>query len=90
MGVTAENIAKEFNISREEQDEFAATSQQKAGAAMEAGKFADEIVPITIKQHKKEVVIDTDEHPRPETTAEDLAKGGIEVLGRVVWIGSEL
>lgn len=74
MGVTAENIAKEFGISREEQDAFAAASQQKAGAAMEAGKFKDEIVPVTIKGRKGDTIIDTDEHPRPDTTADGLAK----------------
>jgi acetyl-CoA C-acetyltransferase len=74
MGVTAENVAKEFAISRTEQDEFAAASQQKAEAAMKAGKFKNEIVPITIKGKKEDTLIDTDEHPRAGTTADALAK----------------
>jgi len=75
MGVTAENIARKFEISREEQDEFAAHSQQKAEAAQKAGKFQDEIIPIEIPQRKGEpVVFDTDEFPRHGTTTEGLAK----------------
>jgi acetyl-CoA C-acetyltransferase len=75
MGDTAENVAEKHNISREEQDEFAAASQQKAERAIEQGKFRDEIVPVTIKQRKgDDIVFDTDEHPRPGTTAESLAK----------------
>ncbi len=74
MGVTAENIAKQFGISREEQDAFALSSQQKTGAAMKAGKFKDEIVPVVISGRKGDVTIDTDEHPKPDTTAESLAK----------------
>lgn len=74
MGVTAENIATQFGISREEQDAFAAASQQKAGAAMAAGRFKDEITPVVIPGRKGDVTIDTDEHPRPETTTESLAK----------------
>lgn len=74
MGITAENVAEKFSISREEQDAFAAASQQKAGAAMEAGKFADEIIPVTIKHRKGDIVVDTDEFPRPETSAESLGK----------------
>lgn len=75
MGVTAENIVKKFGISREEQDEFAANSQQKAEAAQKAGKFKDEIIPIEVPQRKGEpVVFDTDEFPRHGTTAESLAK----------------
>ncbi|MHA1539171.1 MAG: acetyl-CoA C-acetyltransferase [Alphaproteobacteria bacterium] len=74
MGNTAENIANEFKISREEQDAFALDSQQKAAKAMEAGKFKDEIVPVTVKLRRKELVVDTDEHPKPETTVESLAK----------------
>ena len=73
MGNTAENVAEKYQITREDQDNFAAASQQKAGAAMAAGAFKDEIVPVTIKTRKGEVVVDTDEHPRPETTAESLA-----------------
>ncbi len=74
MGVTAENVAKQFGISRAEQDEFALASQTKAGAAMKAGKFKDEIVPVTISSRKGDVVVDTDEHPKPDTTLESLAK----------------
>lgn len=73
MGVTADNIAKKYNISREAQDEFALASQQKALTAIEAGRFKDEIVPITYSTRKGEVVFDTDEHPR-QTTMEKLAK----------------
>lgn len=75
MGVTAENIAKEWNLLREEQDAFAAASQQKAEAAIKAGKFKDEIVPVVIPQRKGEPkVFDTDEFPRFGTTTETLAK----------------
>lgn len=73
MGVTADNIAKKYNISREAQDEFALASQQKALAAIESGRFKDEIVPITYSTRKGEVVFDTDEHPR-QTSMEKLAK----------------
>jgi acetyl-CoA C-acetyltransferase len=74
MGITAENIAEEWGLTREQLDEFAAKSQQKAVAAIEAGKFKDEIVPVEVKMKKKTVVVDTDEGPRPGTTAEGLAK----------------
>jgi acetyl-CoA C-acetyltransferase len=74
MGVTAENIAKKFGITRQEQDEFALGSQQKTAAAMQAGKFKEEIVPVIIKGRKGDVVVDTDEHPKADTTAETLAK----------------
>lgn len=75
MGITAENIAEKYGISREEQDEFAALSQQKAQAAIEAGRFKEEIVPLIIPQHKKDdLVFDTDEHPRFGTTADKLTK----------------
>ncbi|MEQ8156484.1 MAG: acetyl-CoA C-acetyltransferase [Clostridiaceae bacterium] len=75
MGVTAENIAKEWNLTREELDAFAAASQQKAEAAIKAGKFKDEIVPVVIPQRKGEPkVFDTDEFPKFGTTAESLAK----------------
>ncbi len=74
MGVTAENIAKKFGISRAEQDEFAFSSQQKAAAAMQAGKFKDEIIPVVIKGKKGDVTIDTDEHPKADTTMESLGK----------------
>src|SRR5581483_6283838 len=74
MGITAENIASKYGINRDEQDEFAAESQAKAGAAIKAGKFKDEIVPVEIPAKKGETVrFDTDEHPRPDTTAQRLA-----------------
>ncbi|NVK37985.1 MAG: acetyl-CoA C-acetyltransferase [Gammaproteobacteria bacterium] len=74
MGITAENLAEKFDISREAQDEFAAASQQKAVAAQEAGKFKDEIIPLSIPQRKgDDVIVDTDECPRAGTTAEKLA-----------------
>ena len=74
MGNTAENIATQWQLTREEQDAFAANSQQKAEAAMKAGKFKDEIAPVTIKTRKGETVVDTDEHPKEGVTAEGLAK----------------
>ena len=74
MGITAENIAEKWGITREEQDEFALASQQKAEAAIKGGKFKDEIVPVTVKQKKKEVVFDTDEFPRFGASIEALAK----------------
>ena len=75
MGVTAENIAKEWNLTREEQDQFALNSQLKAEAAIKAGKFKDEIVPVVIPQRKGEPkVFDTDEFPRFGATIESLAK----------------
>lgn len=75
MGITAENVAKKYEITREEQDEYAAKSQQKAEAAIKAGLFKDEIVPITVKVNKKEErIFDTDEHCRFGTTVEKLAK----------------
>ncbi len=73
MGVTAENVAKKYSISREEQDAFAVESQRKAGEAMASGRFKDEIVPVVIKGRKGDTIIDTDEHPRPSTTLEALA-----------------
>ncbi len=75
MGITAENIVKKYRISREEQDAFAALSQQRAEAAQKAGRFKDEIIPIEIPQKKGDpIVVDTDEFPRHGTTAESLAK----------------
>ncbi len=74
MGTTAENVAKKWQLTRDEQDAFAAASQQKAEAAQNEGKFKEEIVPVTIKTRKGEVVVDTDEHPKHGTTAEGLAK----------------
>ena len=73
MMITAENVAEQWNLTREELDAFAAKSQQKAVAAQEAGKFQDEIVPVEVKQRKKTVIVDTDEGPRPGTTEETLA-----------------
>jgi len=74
MGVTAENVATQHQISRDDQDAFALESQRRAGAAIAAGHFKGEIVPVVIKTRRGEVVFDTDEHPKPKTTAEDLAK----------------
>ena len=74
MPETGENVAEEFQISRADQDEFAWRSQQKAKAAQESGFFAREISPVTIKGRKGEVVVDTDEHPRPDTTIDMLAR----------------
>ncbi len=75
MPETAENVAENFKISREDQDAFAFRSQQRAGRAMKDGIFKEEITPVTIPQRKGDpVVVDTDEHPRPETTLEALAK----------------
>ncbi|AGL84157.1 acetyl-CoA C-acetyltransferase [Pseudomonas protegens] len=75
MGITAENLVDKYGISREAQDAFAAASQQKAAAAIEAGRFVDEITPIQIPQRKGEpLTFATDEQPRPSTTAEALAK----------------
>ncbi len=74
MGNTAENVAEKWQITRDEQDEFAAGSQQKAEAAQNAGKFADEIAPVTVKTRKEEIVIDADEYPRHGTTTDTLAK----------------
>jgi acetyl-CoA C-acetyltransferase len=73
MGVTAENVAKKSGVSRQEQDEFAAASQQKAEAALKAGRFKDEIVPVTVPSRKGDIVFDSDEFIRPGTTAESLA-----------------
>jgi len=75
MGETAEILAEKFRITREEQDEYALESQIKAKKAMEEGRFADEIVGVTIKDGKgKEVLVTEDEHPRPDTTLEKLSK----------------
>jgi acetyl-CoA C-acetyltransferase len=74
MGMTAENVAEKYNISREDQDEFAYTSQMRAKKALEEGRFKDEIVPVVIpgKRGKPDIIVDTDEHPRPDTTLEKL------------------
>ncbi|MCM7619011.1 acetyl-CoA C-acetyltransferase [Enterobacter vonholyi] len=75
MGITAENVARQFGVSREEQDAFAARSQQKAASAAEAGRFDPEIAPVTVKQGKKPpLIVSRDEQPRPGTTAEQLAQ----------------
>lgn len=75
MGITAENLAEKFGFTREAQDAFAASSQQKAQMAIETGKFKDEIVPIVIPQRKGDpILVDTDEHPKFGTTTEKLAK----------------
>lgn len=74
MGVTAENICDAYNLTREEQDEFASASQMKAAQATEAGKFKDEIVPISIPKRKGDpVIFDTDEYIKPDTTTEKLS-----------------
>ena len=74
MGTTAENVAQKYQITREEQDELALRSQNNAEAAQKSGRFKDEIVPVTIKGKKGDVVVDTDEFPKHGTTAESLAK----------------
>lgn len=73
MGVTAENVAKKYDVSRAEQDVFAAASQQKAEAAQKAGKFKDEIIPVEIPSKKGATVFDTDEYPKHGTTVESMA-----------------
>lgn len=74
MGITSENVAEKFGVTREDQDEVSARSQQRAIAAIKSGAFKDEIVPVTIKTKKGETVFDTDEFPREGTTTEILAK----------------
>jgi acetyl-CoA C-acetyltransferase len=74
MGNTAENVAKQFQITREQQDQFALASQQKAEAAQKAGRFKDEIVPIVVKERKGDVTVDSDEYPKHGTTLEALQK----------------
>ena len=74
MGMTAENLAKKYSISREETDTFALRSQQAAKAAIDAGRLAEEIVPVEVTVRGRTVLVDKDEHPRPETTMESLAK----------------
>ncbi|MGA7115830.1 MAG: acetyl-CoA C-acetyltransferase [Hyphomicrobium sp.] len=74
MGTTAENVARQWQISREEQDKFAVASQNKAEAARKAGKFKDEIVPVTIKGRKGDTIVDTDEYIKDGTTLESVAK----------------
>jgi len=74
MGVTAENIAQRWQLSREEQDAFSAASQNKAEAAQKAGRFADEIAPVTVSSRKGDIIVDQDEYPKHGTTPESLAK----------------
>ena len=74
MGNTAENVAQKYQLTREEQDRFAAESQRKAGEAMKAGRFRDEIAPVTVKGRKGDVVVENDEYPKPETTMDVLTK----------------
>ena len=74
MGETAENLVREYGIPRVEQDAFAVESQRRAGEAIAAGRFADEITPVTVKGRKGDVVVAADEHPRPETTLASIAK----------------
>ena len=73
MGITAENVAKKYQITREEQDSFASSSQKKACDAIEAKKFKNEIVPIKVNIKKKEIIFDKDEYPKPDTTIEKLS-----------------
>ncbi len=74
MGTTAENVAKKWQITRQQQDEFAVKSQNKAEAAMKSGRFKDEIAPVTVKSRKGDVVVDTDEYPKSGVTVESIAK----------------
>ncbi len=74
MGITAENIAQKYQVTRDNQDEFAAFSQQKTQRAMELGRFKDEIIPVTVKVKRDEVTFDQDEFPRQDVTADGLAK----------------
>jgi acetyl-CoA C-acetyltransferase len=74
MGVTAENVAKQYQITRGQQDEFAVASQNKAEAAQKAGRFKDEIVPVTVKTRKGDVVVDQDEYIRPGVTLDSVTK----------------
>src|ERR1700744_5593747 len=72
MGMTAENVAKEFQITRQQQDEFAVGSQNKAEAAMKSGRFKDEITPVTIKGRKGDTIVDTDEYPKAGVTLDSI------------------
>src|ERR1700739_3406618 len=74
MGTTAENVARQYQITRAHQDEFAVGSQQKAEAAQKAGRFKDEIVPVTIKSRKGDVVVSDDEYPRHGATLDGMGK----------------
>lgn len=73
MGITAENVAKEYGISREMQDELALQSQRKAVAAIESGAFEAEIVPVSVSSRKKTIIVERDEFPKADSTAEGLA-----------------
>jgi len=73
MGITAENVAQRWQIGREEQDAFALESQRRTGAAIEAGRFREQILPVEVKRGRAMAMFDTDEHPKPETTAATLA-----------------
>ncbi len=88
MGITAENVAEKYQVSREDQDAFAIESQRRASVAIQEGKFKEEIVPFEVKTKKGSTIVDTDEHPRPDTTLEKLAalkpafrKGGSVTAG---------
>src|SRR6201982_839807 len=74
MGNTAENVARQWQITRAQQDEFAVASQNKTEAAQKAGRFKDEIVPVTVKTSKGDIVVDTDEYPRHGATLDAMAK----------------
>ena len=75
MAETAENVADDYGVSREDQDSFALRSQQRAGAAIEAGRLAEEIVPVAVPQRRgDDLIVDTDEHPRPDSTIESLSR----------------
>src|SRR5581483_3346206 len=74
MGTTAENVARQWQITRQQQDEFAVRSQNKAEAAQKAGRFKDEITPVTIKTRKGDVVVDTDEYPRHGANIDSMTK----------------
>jgi acetyl-CoA C-acetyltransferase len=74
MGITAENVVEKYGISREEQDQFAYDSQVKAKKAMDSGRMAEEIIPVEVKLRKEIITVEKDEHPRPGTTLEALAK----------------
>src|SRR5256885_5161879 len=74
MGNTAENVARQYQITRAQQDEFAVGSQKKAEAAQKAGRFKDEIVPVTVKTRKGDIIVDADEYPKHGTTLEAVSK----------------
>ena len=74
MGITAENVAKKYELTRQQQDEFAANSQQKCAVAIKDGCFKDEIVPVSVPGRKGPTIVTEDEYPKPDTTSESLAK----------------